>query len=81
MTVINILDTPVGIPTQLNHISSYYDLSQGRIEDLTTLLSKLIGTPITTQETCKWITPKPPEPADSNEAIKIKDEDCFYYCS
>jgi len=39
----------------LQSISVFFHLSQGRIEELTSLLSKLSGTPITMEMTCKWL--------------------------
>ena len=42
------------LPTLLQVIPIYFQLSQGRIEDLTGLLSELSGTPITTEMTSKW---------------------------
>jgi len=36
-------------------ISIFFHLSQGRIEELTSLLSKLSGTPLTMEITCKWL--------------------------
>jgi len=35
-------------------ISVFLHLSQGRIEELTSLLSELAGTPLTREMTCKW---------------------------
>jgi len=36
-------------------ISAFLHLSQGRIEDLTSLLSELSGTPLTMEMTCIWL--------------------------
>jgi len=36
-------------------ISTFLHLSQGRIEELTSLLSELSGTPLTTEMTCIWL--------------------------
>jgi len=36
-------------------ISTFLHLSQGRIEELTSLLSELSGTPLTTEMTCLWL--------------------------
>jgi len=36
-------------------ISAFLHLSQGRIEELTSLLSKLSGTPLTMEITCIWL--------------------------
>jgi len=45
--------------TLLQFISTFFQLSQGRIEDLTGLLSELSGTPITTEMTCTWLDLEP----------------------
>jgi len=34
---------------------TFLELSQGRVEELTSLLSELSGTPLTTEMTCKWL--------------------------
>ena len=34
---------------------TFLEPSQGRMEELTSLLSELIGTPLTTEMTCKWL--------------------------
>jgi len=34
---------------------TFLELSQGRVEELTSLLSELIGTPLTTEMTYKWL--------------------------
>jgi len=36
-------------------ISTFLQLSQGRIEELTSLFSELSGTPLTTEMTCLWL--------------------------
>jgi len=47
---------PQGEPTTLlQSISIFFQRSQGRIEELTGLLSELSGTPITKEITCKWL--------------------------
>ena len=43
----------------LQSISVFFHLSQGRIEELTGLLSKISGTPITMEMTCKWLDLEP----------------------
>ena len=35
---------------------TFLELSQGRMEELTSLLSELIGTPLTTEMICKWLS-------------------------
>jgi len=40
---------------QFQSISVFLHLSQGRIEELNSLLSKLASTPITMEMTCKWL--------------------------
>ena len=40
-------------------ISTFLHLSRGRIEDLTSLLSELSGTPLTTEITTNWLGLKP----------------------
>jgi len=53
-------DQPLEEPTNLfQSISVFLHLSQGRIEELTSLLSKLAGTPITMEMTCKWLDRDP----------------------
>ena len=34
---------------------TFLELSHGRVEELTSLLSELSGTPLTTETTCKWL--------------------------
>ena len=36
-------------------MSTFLRLSQGRVEEVTNLLSELIGTPLTTEMTCAWL--------------------------
>jgi len=49
-------DQPLEEPINLfQSISVFLHLSQGRIEELTSLLSELAGTPITVEMTCKWL--------------------------
>jgi len=36
---------------------TFLGLSQGRVEEVTSLLSELIGTPLTTEMTCTWLRP------------------------
>jgi len=43
----------------LQSISVFFHLSQGRIEELTSLLSEMSGTPITMQMTLKWLGLEP----------------------
>jgi len=43
----------------LQSISVFFHLSQGRIEELTGLLSEKSGTPITMEMTCKWLDLEP----------------------
>jgi len=43
----------------LQSISVFFHLSQGRIEELTSLLSEMSGTPLTTEMTCKWLDLEP----------------------
>jgi len=43
----------------LQSISVFFQLSQGRIEELTGLLSEMSGTPITMEMTCKWLDLEP----------------------
>jgi len=43
----------------LQSISIFFQLSQGRIEELTSLLSELSGTPITMEMTRKWLDLEP----------------------
>jgi len=51
---------PPGEPINLlQSISIFFQLSQGRIEELTGLLSELSGTPITTEMTCEWLDLEP----------------------
>jgi len=50
------LDEPVNL---LQSISVFLHLSQGRIEELTGLLSEMSGTPITMEMTCKWLDLEP----------------------
>jgi len=45
--------------TLLQSIPIFFQLSQGRIEDLICLLSELSGTLITTEMTCKWLDLEP----------------------
>ena len=40
-------------------ISTFLHLSRGRIEDLTSLLSELSGTPLTTEITTNWLGLEP----------------------
>jgi len=47
------------LPTLLNINPTYLQLSQGRIEDLTGLLSELSGTPIAIEMTSKWLDIEP----------------------
>ena len=35
---------------------TFLRLSQGRVEEVTSLLSELIGTPLTTEMTCTWLS-------------------------
>ena len=54
------LGQPPGEPNNLlQSISIFFELSQGRIEELTGLLSELSGTPITMEMTCKWLDLEP----------------------
>jgi len=39
----------------LQSISVFFHLSQGRIEELTGILSEMSGTPITMEMTCQWL--------------------------
>jgi len=49
-------DLPREEPINLfQSISVFFHLSQGRIEELTSLLSELAGTPLTREMTCKWL--------------------------
>ena len=50
------LEEPVNL---LQSISVFLHLSQGRIEELTGLLSEMSGTPITMEMTCKWLDFEP----------------------
>jgi len=51
---------PPGEPVNLiQSISTFLELSQGRIEELTGLLSEIAGTPLTTEMTCKWLDLEP----------------------
>jgi len=43
----------------LQSISVFFHLSQGQIEELTSLLSEMSGTPITMEMTCKWLDLEP----------------------
>jgi len=43
----------------LQSIFVFFEFSQGRIEELTGLLSELSGTPITIEMTCKWLDLEP----------------------
>jgi len=47
-----LLEQPINL---FQSISVFLHLSQGRIEELTSLLSELAGTPITMEMTCKWL--------------------------
>jgi len=54
-------DQSLGEPINLlQSMSVFYLLSQGRIEELTGLLSEMSGTPITIEMTCKWLDLEPP---------------------
>jgi len=48
-----------GLPTLLHLIPIYLQLSQGRIDDLNGLLSKLFGPPISIEMTSKWLDLEP----------------------
>ena len=50
------LEEPVNL---LQSISVFLHLSQGRIGELTGLLSEMSGTPITMEMTCKWLDFEP----------------------
>jgi len=43
----------------LQSISVFFHLNQGRIEELTSLLSEMSGTPLTIEMTCKWLDLEP----------------------
>jgi len=43
----------------LQSISVFFHLSQGQIEELTSLLSEMSGTPLTMEMTCKWLDLEP----------------------
>jgi len=49
-------DEPINL---LQSISVFFHLSQGRIEELTSLLSEMSGTPLMTEMTCKWLDLEP----------------------
>jgi len=49
-------DEPINL---LQSISVFFHLSQGRIEELTSLLSEMSGTPLTMEMTCKWLDLEP----------------------
>jgi len=61
-----------GPPTLLHIIPIYIQLSQGRIDDLTGLVSELSGTPITIEMTSKWLDLEPLAPEIPYES-RIKD--------
>jgi len=53
-------DQFLGVPINLlQSISVFFQLSQGRIEEHTGLLSEMSGTPITMGMTCKWLDLEP----------------------
>jgi len=49
-------DEPINL---LQSMSGFFHLSQGRIEELSSLLSEMSGTPITMEMTCKWLDLEP----------------------
>ena len=60
-------------------ISVFFHLSQGRIEELTSLLSEMSGAPLTMEMTCKWLGLEPQRkeiPHDSQTKTLI-DGDLF----
>ena len=70
-------DEPINI---LQSISVFSHLSQGRIEELTSLLSEMSGTPLTIEMTCKWLDLEPqtkeiPHNSRTNKLIDGLSED------
>jgi len=68
------------LPTFLNTIPIYLQLSQRRIEDVTGLLNELSGTPITIEMTSKWRDIEPldreiPHVVPTEDLIKCLTED------
>jgi len=61
-----------GLPTLLHLIPIYLQLSQGRIDNLSGLLSELSGTPITIEMTSKWLDLEPLDPATPH-GIRTED--------
>ena len=61
-------------------ISVFFHLSQGRIEELTSLLSELSGTPLTMKMTSKWLGLEPqskeiPHDSQTKKWIDVLSED------
>jgi len=60
------IHNPPPVDSELGHLENentnfpqtmltFLELSQGRVEELTSLLRELSGTPLTTEMTCKWL--------------------------
>ena len=60
---------PKNLPQSL---STFLHLSRGRIEDLTSLLSELSGTPLTTEITTNWLGLEPQGTVDSHDSPSKK---------
>ena len=53
-------------------LSTFLHLSRGRIEDLTSLLSELSGTPLTMEITTKWLSLEPQGAGDPQDSPSKK---------
>jgi len=53
-------------------ISTFLHLSRGRIEELTSLLSELSGTPLTTKITTNWLSLEPQDTENSHDSLTKK---------
>jgi len=53
-------------------ISTFLHLSRGRIEELTSLLSELSGTPLTTEITTNWLSLEPKDTENSQDSLTQK---------
>jgi len=67
-------DEPIDL---LQSISIFSHLSQGRIEELTSLLSEMSGTPLTMEMTCKWLDLEPQTEEIPHDSRTKKLIDCL----
>jgi len=68
-------DQSLGEPINLlQSILVFFHISQGRIEELTGLLSEMSGTPITMEMTCKWLDLEP-QPDDEGDPLWLTNQE------